>query len=77
MVDLFGASFPVDLVTVCAYLKDRSQLEGVGGPVYLAGLSEAVGFATNALFYAKLVREKAILRRQGFQERPPGGPGPG
>ena len=54
---------PVDLVTVCAYLKDRGQLEGVGGPVFLAGLSEAVGFATNALFYAKIVREKAVLRR--------------
>ena len=63
MVDLHGANFPVDLVTVCAYLKDRNQLEGVGGPVFLAGLSEAVGFATNVAFYAKLVREKAVLRR--------------
>lgn len=63
MVDLCGANFPVDLVSVCAYLKDRGQLEVVGGPVFLAGLSEAVGFATNALYYAKIVREKAILRR--------------
>ena len=63
MLDLYDANFPVDLVTVCAYLKDRNQLEGVGGPVYLAGLSEAVGFATNALYYAKIVREKAVLRR--------------
>lgn len=63
MLDLYDANFPVDLVSVCAYLKDRNQLEGVGGPVYLAGLSEAVGFATNALYYAKIVREKAVLRR--------------
>jgi replicative DNA helicase len=63
MLDLYGASFPVDLVSVCAYLKDRGQLEGAGGAVYLAGLSESVGFATNALYYGKLVREKAILRR--------------
>ncbi len=63
MLDLYEASEPVDLVTVCAYLKDRGQLEAVGGPVFLAGLSEAVGFATNVLYYAKIVREKAILRR--------------
>ena len=63
MLDLYGANLPVDLVTVSAYLKDRGQIEGCGGPVFLAQLSEQVGFATNALYYAKLVREKAILRR--------------
>lgn len=63
MTDLYGASLPVDLVTVNGYLKDRGQLEGCGGPVYLAGLSEAVGFATNALYYAEKIREKAVLRR--------------
>ena len=63
MTDLYGANLPVDLVTVCGYLKDRGQIEGCGGAVYLAGLSEAVGFATNALYYAGKVREKAVLRR--------------
>ena len=63
MLDLYDASEPVDLVSVCAYLKDRGQLEAVGGPVFLAGLSESVGFATNVPYYAKLVREKAVLRR--------------
>jgi replicative DNA helicase len=63
MLDLYHAQEPVDLVTVNAYLKDRYKLEGVGGPAFLAGLSEAVGFVTNALYYAKLVRQKAMLRR--------------
>ncbi len=63
MLDLYGKSDPVDLVTVCALLKERSQLEGVGGAVFLAGLSEEVGFAVNAPYYAKLVRQKAMLRR--------------
>jgi replicative DNA helicase len=35
----------------------------VGGPVFLAGLSEQVGFATNAEYYARLVHDKARLRR--------------
>jgi replicative DNA helicase len=63
MVDLYGRGEPVDLVTVTALLKERGQLEGVGGPVFLAGLSEQVGFATNAEYYAHLVHDKAILRR--------------
>ena len=63
MLDLYGRSEPVDLVTVSALLKERGQLEGVGGPRFLAGLSEQVGFATNAGYYANLVRDKAILRR--------------
>jgi len=63
MLDLYGKNDPVDLVTVCALLKERSQLEGIGGAVFLAGLSEEVGFAVNAPYYAKLVRQKAMLRR--------------
>ena len=63
MLDLHEAQEPVDLVTVCAYLKDRNQLEGVGGPVFLAQLSEQVGFAVNAPKYAARVRDKATLRR--------------
>ncbi|MHB9074638.1 MAG: replicative DNA helicase [Desulfobaccales bacterium] len=63
MLDLYGKGEPVDLVTVNALLKERGQLEGVGGPVFLAGLSEQVGFATNAEYYAGLVKDKAVLRR--------------
>ena len=63
MLDLYGRGEPVDLVTVNALLKERGQLEGVGGPVFLAGLSEQVGFATNAEYYAHLVHDKAVLRR--------------
>jgi len=63
MLDLYGRGDPVDLVTVTALLNERGQLEGVGGPVFLAGLSEQVGFATNADYYAGLVHDKAILRR--------------
>ena len=63
MLDLQGKNEPVDLVTVCGLLKERGKLEDVGGPAFLAGLSEQVGFATNADHYARKVREKAILRR--------------
>lgn len=63
MLDLQAKSEPVDIVTVTVLLRERGKLESVGGGVFLAGLSEEVGYATNAEFYAKKVREKAILRR--------------
>jgi replicative DNA helicase len=63
MLNLYDQRKPVDLVTVSALLKEVGWLEAVGGPVFLAGLSEQVGFATNVLFYASLVRDKAMLRR--------------
>ena len=63
MLNLHEAQEPVDLVTVTSYLKDRNQLEGVGGPVFLAQLSEQVGFASNVVRYAQIVQDKAILRR--------------
>ena len=63
MLALYDRKEPVDLVTVSARLKEVGWIEGCGGPVFLAGLSEQVGFATNALYYAKMVHDKAMLRR--------------
>jgi replicative DNA helicase len=63
MLYLYDKNEPVDLVTVSAKLRDEKKLEGVGGPVFLAGLSEQVGFATNAEYYANIVRDKARVRK--------------
>jgi replicative DNA helicase len=63
MLDLWKRAEPVDLVTVTALLRERGRLEEVGGPVFLAALSEHVGTAANAAYYAKLVHEKSVLRR--------------
>ncbi len=63
MLDLYTKREPVDLVTVCALLRQRGQIEGVGGHAFLAGLSEQVGYATNGVFYARIVKDKATLRR--------------
>ena len=49
-------------MTVTARLKEWGKLEGAGGPVFLAGLSEQVGFATNADYYAHLVLTYAWRR---------------
>ncbi len=63
MIDLYNRHEPVDLVSVNNLLKERGQLEEVGGPLFLTALSEHVGIAANADYYARLVHDKAVLRR--------------
>lgn len=41
----------------------QNQLEDIGGIGYLAELAEAVPTAANVVYYAKIVSEKAMLRR--------------
>ena len=63
MLGLYNAEQAVDLVTVTLRLKEVGMLDGCGGPVFLESLSEQVGFASNILHYAKVVKEKSLLRR--------------
>lgn len=54
---------PIDLVTVPNELKNRDQLDAIGGMAYLAALFDTVPTAANVEYYAKIVEEKATLRR--------------
>jgi len=63
IVELFSKSEPVDLVTLTNALKERGNLEEIGGATYLATLVDTVPLAVNAKHYAKIVQDKAILRR--------------
>ncbi|MES0363788.1 MAG: replicative DNA helicase [Desulfobacteria bacterium] len=63
MVDLFERSEPADLITVTNILKEQGQLESVGGATYLSELVDTIPMATNAAHYAKIIHEKATLRR--------------
>lgn len=63
MIELWDRNEPVDLITLSDTLKARGELEAVGGSVYLATLASQVPTAANIGYYARIVREKAILRR--------------
>ncbi|WP_027174768.1 replicative DNA helicase [Desulfovibrio aminophilus] len=62
-IDLYNLNRPIDLVTVTDALKQSGELDQVGGPVYLAELADSPVSAANALFHARIVRDKSILRR--------------
>ena len=62
MIDLNQRGEPVDLVTLSEGLKTHGDLQDVGGAAYLAELAEKVPTAANVAYYARIVREKAIVR---------------
>ncbi len=55
-------SHPCDVITVSEYLDNRSELESAGGLEYLATLANETPGAANARAYAKILRERSILR---------------
>ncbi|MFA9431512.1 replicative DNA helicase [Egicoccus sp. AB-alg2] len=61
--DLLAAGEPIDTVTLTEWLARRDRLDEVGGPAALHDLTVAVPTAANAAFYARIVRERALLRR--------------
>ena len=62
IVELYDKVGAVDVVQLHQRLLDRDILEEIGGLDYLVQLAESVPSAANAVHYAELVREKAILR---------------
>ncbi len=63
ITDLFDKAEPIDLVTLANKLKEKGQLEEIGSASYLARLVDTVPLAVNAQHYAKIVHDKASLRR--------------
>lgn len=62
IVDLSTRLEPIDLLTVSEELRKRSQLEEIGGPIYLAQLTSKVGSAAHLEFHAKIIAQKYIQR---------------
>jgi replicative DNA helicase len=60
---LFRKAEPVDLITMTNALREANQLEEIGGAAYLARLVDTVPSAINVAHYARIVRDKAALRR--------------
>jgi replicative DNA helicase len=63
ILDLYGRGEPADAVTIAAELTRNGDIARVGGAPYLHTLIASVPTAANAGYYARIVRERAILRR--------------
>ncbi|MFC6255277.1 replicative DNA helicase [Secundilactobacillus hailunensis] len=63
MVNLNDRDEAIDVVTVSDELKRQNQLEDIGGMPYIAELAASVPTAANVGYYAKIVAQKAVLRR--------------
>jgi replicative DNA helicase len=62
MMELSDHNSPVDAITLTDALRTKSVLEQIGGPAYIAELADSVPTAANVGHYARIVREKAVLR---------------
>ncbi len=63
ILDLYGRGEPADAVTVAAELTKRGEIGRMGGAPYLHTLIASVPTAANAGYYARIVMERAVLRR--------------
>lgn len=57
------AGKPLDLITVSEALDSKKELEQVGGLAYLAELAKNTPSVSNIDAYARIVRERAVLRQ--------------
>ena len=63
ILELFNENAPIDMVTVSDRLNQRDKLDSIGGVTYLSTLVLAVPTTGNVEYYAKIVKDKATLRR--------------
>jgi replicative DNA helicase len=63
MVDLMEKGHGIDYTTVRAELERRREIESIGGPAYLAFLSEGIPRNFNIENYVRIVKDKSLLRQ--------------
>ncbi|GAA3814932.1 replicative DNA helicase [Cellulomonas soli] len=63
ILDLYGRGEPADAITVADELTKRGEITKIGGAPYLHTLISSVPTAANAGYYARIVRERSILRK--------------
>lgn len=62
IMDLAVRQAPIDMLTVVEQLRKEGELEAVGGPVYIAQLTEKVASAAHIEFHARIIAQKYLAR---------------
>ncbi len=63
LVDMYDQGDPIDAVLVMDELRRRDLLEEIGGQEYMIQLAESFADWANAEYYARIVRDKGLLRQ--------------
>ncbi len=62
MLELYGKSTPIDLLSLSTRLKEKNRLEQIGGSSYLTEIVNTVPSAANIRHYAEIVQKKWMMR---------------
>jgi replicative DNA helicase len=62
LIEMWDANKPIDIVTLTEVLRDRKQLDQVGGPAFITQLFTFLPTAANVGFYIEILQEKYTLR---------------
>lgn len=62
LFELHSKGTPIDILSLSARLKDKNELEKIGGMSYLTELINIVPSSTNAGYYAEIVEKKHVMR---------------
>ncbi|HHO75789.1 MAG TPA: replicative DNA helicase [Deltaproteobacteria bacterium] len=62
MLHLMDKGLPIDLVTLIEEIEKKGKQDKVGGASYIAQLADRIPTTANIEYYAKIVRDKSILR---------------
>jgi replicative DNA helicase len=62
MLNLYEKNEPIDLVTVSSLARDKGLIEKIGGATYLNTLVDLMPTSANIAQYARMIREKSMLR---------------
>ncbi len=62
MTDLYARREPIDLLSLSSHLKEKNEIDEIGGIAYLTTLVNSVPTAAHIVHYAKIVRKKSVLR---------------
>ncbi len=63
ITDLVDRGLPVELLALSEDLRRQGELDDVGGAAYLASLMDGVPRNLSVEYYARIIKEKALLRR--------------
>lgn len=62
MLEMYSKGIPIDLLTLTSNLKEKGLTDSVGGASYIAELASNVPSASNAEYYAQIIRSKHVMR---------------